>query len=66
MIESANSQHARLMPYLESDEMRLPKKTKWVKRKNERPEGWRTRSGQLCGSEREERVGRWEDGVVVF
>ncbi|KYN20975.1 hypothetical protein ALC57_06883 [Trachymyrmex cornetzi] len=29
--------------------MRLPKKTKWVKKKNERPKGWQTCFGQLRG-----------------
>lgn len=59
IASGANSRRARLMPYLESDEMRLPKKTKWVKRKNERPEGWRTRSGQLRRRGRGGKVGGW-------
>lgn len=29
--------------------MRLPKKTKWVKKKNERPKGWQTCFGRLRG-----------------
>jgi len=29
--------------------MRLPKKTKWVKKKNERPKGWQTCFGWLRG-----------------
>lgn len=47
----ANSQRARLMSYLwvSPDEMRLPKKTKWVKKKNERPKGWQTCFGRLRG-----------------